>query len=33
MAEQDWMELMIFKQFVVQDWSGFNFLALRLESD
>jgi len=26
LADQDWIRLMIFKNFVDQDWIGFNFI-------
>jgi len=33
LADQDWIGLMIFKNFVDQDWIGFNFIGSGLDSD
>jgi len=33
MGGQDWIGLMIFKNFAEQDWIGFNFIGSRLDSD
>jgi len=33
MGGQDWIGLMIFKNFVDQDWIGFNFIGSGLDSD
>jgi len=33
LADQYWIGLMIFKAFVDQDWSGFNFIGSGLDSD
>ena len=33
MADQDWIGLMIFKNFVDHDWIGFNFIGSGLDSD
>ena len=33
LADQDWMGLMIFKNFADQDWIGFNFVGSGLDSD
>jgi len=33
LAEQDWIRLMIFKNFAEQDWIGFNFIGSGLDSD
>jgi len=32
-TDQDWIRLMIFKNFTDQDWIGFNFIGSRLDSD
>jgi len=32
-ADQDWIGLMIFKNFADQDWIGFNFIGSGLDSD
>jgi len=32
-ADQDWIRLMIFKNFADKDWIGFNFCGLGLVSD
>jgi len=32
-ADQDWLGLMIFKNFADQDWIGFNFIRSELDSD
>jgi len=32
-ADQDWIGLMIFKNFADQDWIGFNFMESGLDSD
>ena len=32
-ADQDWIGLMIFKNFADQDWIGFNFIRSGLDSD
>jgi len=32
-ADQDWIGLMIFKNFVDQDWIGFSFCGSGLDSD
>jgi len=32
-ADQDWIGLMIFKNFADQDWIGFNFIESGLDSD
>jgi len=33
LADQDWIELMIFKKFADQDCIGFNFIGSGLDSD
>jgi len=33
MADQDWIGLMIFKNFGDQDWIGFNFFGSGLDSN
>jgi len=33
LADQHWIELMIFKNFANQDWIGFNFIGSGLDSD
>ena len=33
MADQDWIGLMIFKNFADQDWIGFNFIGSGVDSD
>jgi len=33
LADQDWIGLMIFKNFAEQDWIGFNFFGSGLDSD
>jgi len=33
LADQDWIRLMIFKNFADQDWIGFNFIGSALDSD
>jgi len=33
LADQDWIGLMIFKNFADQDWIGFNFIGSGLDSD
>jgi len=33
LADQDWIGLMIFKNFVNQDWIGFNFIGSGLDWD
>jgi len=33
LADQDWIGLMIFKNFVDQEWIGFNFIGSGLDSD
>jgi len=33
LADQDWIRLMSLKNFVDQDWIGFNFIGSGLESD
>jgi len=33
LVDQDWIGLMIFKNFANQDWIGFNFIRSGLESD
>jgi len=32
-ADQDWIGLMIFKNFADQDWIGFNFIGSGLDLD
>jgi len=32
-ADQDWIGLMIFKNFANQDWIGFNIIGSGLDSD
>jgi len=32
LADQDWIGLMIFKNFVDQDWIGFNFIESGLDT-
>jgi len=32
-TDQDWIGLMIFKNFADQDWIGFNFMESGLDSD
>jgi len=32
-ADQDWIGLMIFKNFADQDWIGFNSIESRLDSE
>jgi len=33
LADQDWIELVIFKNFADQDWIGFNFFRSGLDLD
>jgi len=33
LADQDWIGLMIFKNFADQDWIGYNFIGSGLDSD
>jgi len=33
LADQDWIGLMIFKNFVDQEWTGFNFIGSGLDPD
>ena len=33
MTDEDWIGLMIFKNFADQDWIGFNFIGSGLDSD
>jgi len=33
LVDQDWIGLMIFKNFADQDWIGFNFIGSGLDSD
>jgi len=33
LADQDWIGMMIFKNFVDQDWIGLNFIGAGLDSD
>jgi len=33
LADQDWIGLMIFKNFADQNWIGFNFIGSELDSD
>jgi len=33
LVDQDWIGLMIFKNFTDQDWIGFNFIGSGLDSD
>jgi len=32
-VDEDWIGLMIFKNFADQDWIGFNFIGSGLDSD
>jgi len=33
LADQDWIRLIIFKNFADQDWIGFNFIGSGLDSE
>jgi len=33
LADQDWIKLMIFKNYADQDWIGFDFIGSGLDSD